>query len=695
MSFSFRSPLVGSGKHGLISRCLGALLATSTTIVGAQPTQPPAQDLPYSADFSGLAHGSTTYPTGWQGWSVSSNPSSSYATGAPLGNRNLLGNASAATSTGGVLNYNGKLGLLAGAGVNPGLVLSVNTTNAIDVEVSYQVGTVRDPFNGTTNTRIGSVTLQYRVGVSGAFTSLVDVSYQNPGQLQTGSGVTTPLSPTTKSLTLPASCNNKPVVQLRWVYRDVSGSGERPGFSIDNISVATGVVCTENVTLELRTDLNSNDAAWEIVTFDSNVIYCSGEGYPAGITSPIASTCCLPAGCYRLLVFDNAGDGFGTTGGYQLRTATGDPKLNRIIDNFSNFTEGFLSTMGSGPSAFCLPLSEQKPIYTSRDKLDWTTGSYIVAEEDGAVSAQWQVGDQTDDGYEFWFFDPNGSYSYRRFRNHATSDGFANVGATRACHARVNGWFASNHIPANVLMNVRIRSRVNGQNGAWGPAFRFKIDPVRAACPLTKLMDIPGNPFLSCDQTRTWGIGNYVHARPVSGANRYQFRFRIAAENFNRVITSNNYFVQLNWATQPLIPGKTYDVDVRVSKDGGNTWCVSGNSWGENCKLTIAPGNMSSEGQNLAMNPESSVNAAPRIWPNPGTGKHITMAMEHVPQDVQSLTVELFDLSGKRISEQRIPVAGAAIQTTLDLPGQLAPGTYLVSVTAGEQRHGLRMVVVP
>ena len=30
---------------------------------------------------------------------------------------------------------------------------------------------------------------------------------------------------------------------------------------------------------------------------------------------------------------------------------------------------------------------------------------------DAAVTAEWQVGDQTDDGYQFWFFDADGGYS--------------------------------------------------------------------------------------------------------------------------------------------------------------------------------------------------------------------------------------------------------------------------------------------
>ncbi|MBK7114445.1 MAG: hypothetical protein IPH60_18665 [Flavobacteriales bacterium] len=93
------------------------------------------------------------------------------------------------------------------------------------------------------------------------------------------------------------------------------------------------------------------------------------------------------------------------------------------------------------------------------------TNKFIVATENVAVSGQYGVTNNTS-GYEFWFFDPNGTYSYRRFRNHATSDGFG-VGALRANHFRLNAWtntVNTPHLPNDVLLNVRIRGRVAGVN---------------------------------------------------------------------------------------------------------------------------------------------------------------------------------------------------------------------------------------
>jgi hypothetical protein len=81
-------------------------------------------------------------------------------------------------------------------------------------------------------------------------------------------------------------------------------------------------------------------------------------------------------------------------------------------------------------------------------KVDWTVNRYVVATENVAVSAEWINGgannvQDANSGYEFWIFDPNGSYSYRRFRSHNVSDGKSPANANRACHMKINGWFNS------------------------------------------------------------------------------------------------------------------------------------------------------------------------------------------------------------------------------------------------------------
>jgi hypothetical protein len=452
------------------------------------------------------------------------------------------------------------------------------------------------------------------------------------------------------------------------------------------------------ITLELRTNNTYDQISWEIRSV-SGTLVCSGGGYSALINAPITAFCDLGDDCYTLRVEDSAGDGFGVGGGYQLRLSGTNSANVRIIDNLGNFNSGSLSTISGGPNAFCFPMSTNRPLYHHRDRIDFVSQEYLVCEEDLDVSAQWQVGDQTLSGYQFWFFDPNGGYSFRRFRNHATSDGFANVGATRACHMKINNWAVANRIPENVLMNVRIRTRVNGTYAAFGPAYRFKIDPVRALCPLTKLLDYVESQYLSCNQVRNFGPGNWVHARVVPGANRYQFRFRIPAENFSRSITSNTYFLQLNWATMPLEAGKTYVVDVRASKDGGATWCSNFiapalNPWGDLCNLTIAA-NAQGDDQNMANNTSTD---AITMWPNPNRGDQLWIDLSGIEAGAESdmyrtVAVDIFDMTGKRIMARIIPTQGDRLNTVLNLNGDLATGMYLVNITAGGKRYTERLVI--
>jgi len=474
-------------------------------------------------------------------------------------------------------------------------------------------------------------------------------------------------------------------------YIYVTGFGAASGsFDLTVTCGTTAPTCVgaNGLTLEFQTDATPAQTTWEVRNSAGTVVAVSGGPLvaPNGIQT---QALCLPDGCYTLRVFDSAGDGI-TNGGYTLRQAGPVSLDTRIIDNFRNFSSGSLSAIGNGPNAFCFPMSTQKPIFVARDKMDWVEFEYLVSEPDNDVSAQWQVGDQTLSGYQFWFFDPNGSYSFRRNRNHATSDGFGPANEFRACHMKINNWALANRIPANVLMNVRIRARVAGTYKDFGPAYRFKIDPVRAACPLTKLNDIPDQQYLSCNQTRNWGPGNWVHARQVSGANRYQFRFRIPAEGFSRSIIANTYFLQLNWGTLPLQPGKTYNVDVRVSKDGGATWCTSGPQWGDNCTLTIGNGAQDDE-QNLGLG--NTTNGSLAMWPNPNRGDQLWIDLNGIEAGVETVAVDIFDLTGKQIVARIIPTQGDRLNTVLNLNGDLATGMYLVNITAGDKRYTERLVI--
>jgi len=201
-------------------------------------THPVPQGLPYSQDFSGLAHNSSTFPDGWQGWTIPDSINASYNTAPPMGNSNLRASSTAGTTTAAVQNYNGKVGIYTGIDANRCIVLAVNTTGFTNVQVAYDAMTIRIPTNASSR----GVGLQYRIGTTGAFTPLTTTDedlnneYRTHMSPVTTSG-TTPVGPEARTVALPPECEGQSVVQLRWTMRQAVSVTSAPSFAIDNVSV--------------------------------------------------------------------------------------------------------------------------------------------------------------------------------------------------------------------------------------------------------------------------------------------------------------------------------------------------------------------------------------------------------------------------------------------------------------------------
>lgn len=196
-------------------------------------TNPAPRTLPYSENFNTML--APTYPTGWVGWSQAT-LAGAFQTAAPTGDRVLAANGTAALTTNNVYDFSQKLGFLNSGTTNHGLATALVTTGLASINVSYSIMTIRD-----NNERTLVVGLQYRVGTSGAFTNIPGTSYHNNLTVQTSGN--TGVNVQTRSITLPAACNNQSVVQLRFIAKDSTGAGARPSFAIDNFS-ASGISCS-------------------------------------------------------------------------------------------------------------------------------------------------------------------------------------------------------------------------------------------------------------------------------------------------------------------------------------------------------------------------------------------------------------------------------------------------------------------
>jgi len=480
--------------------------------------------------------------------------------------------------------------------------------------------------------------------------------------------------------------------------------------------------CCNDFILEFQSGTgNANAVTYEVLNESGTTTVLSGNN-PVPANSIGTRTLCLADGCYQLRVTDAGGDGLV---GYVLR----ETGLNgrRFIDNTGNMSNGTSQISSSG--TFCVPMSADELTWSSCDKLDWVNNKYLVCHSNAAVSAEWIVGgansvQDANSGYEFWTFDPNGTYSYRKFRSHNVSDGFSPATANRAAHMKINNWYNSvltPLIPQNTLLNVRVRGRVNGTNLAFGPACTMKLDAARAACPLVKLQDDPTNTSdYSCGVTRSFGGTNTAANKitalppqfspaPYGGGTgvHFQFRFRIPAEGVCIVLppqTSPTRY--LNWnstVASPLLCSKTYEVDVRVSKDGGNTWCIGGPAntacsdsepWGLVCNVTIGCG-----GSNFNYpSPSNLSQGSLTLYPNPNRGDQLFVTISNLDPDVDRVTMDLFDLTGKRIASRTIAVEGGTLNTMVDISrttagDELNDGLYLVQLRAGGSIWNERLII--
>jgi endonuclease/exonuclease/phosphatase family metal-dependent hydrolase len=214
-------------------------------------TMPQVKSLPYTEEFNGLG---ATYPSGIQGWNASTptssnlpTPSSFTTSGTIKSDQGLIASGSATSTTGGIYNFTGKIGFLNGGGfLDQAIALAINTTGSNGVQVQYDALVIRNPYGVSGSNRVNEMALQYRVGETGDFVTLSETLFQNNTTTRTSEAVASQTDH--KKIMLPAGCDNQPIVQLRWITRQVSGGGSRPSFAIDNIDVRSDIIAPINIT---------------------------------------------------------------------------------------------------------------------------------------------------------------------------------------------------------------------------------------------------------------------------------------------------------------------------------------------------------------------------------------------------------------------------------------------------------------
>ena len=363
-----------------------------------------------------------------------------------------------------------------------------------------------------------------------------------------------------------------------------------------------------------------------------------------------------------------------------------DDQGRRLIDNSLN-GDGFTSTSSlSNGIGWCVPIESNglignaSPPNASCDKLTYEPSDYFIAEPVAAVVPA------NGDGYQFWMFEPNGSYSRRVFQTNGVYNGHSDSDPNDACYLRFD-WLNTLPVPEDTILNVRVRAKISNVYQEFGPACLAMVhdqivnpDP----CTMTTMVDDPNNPNYSCDVVLEFGGSDKVVAYPLAGVNKYRFRFADQNSAFARNIAGASNARVLNWNTSPLVDGATYDVSVAVSYDNGATYCP----FGPSCPITIA-NPPSAQGRDLLFTNEFSMN----VYPNPNRGQDVNVKLEHIQKDVDKIEIDLFDSYGKIVHRETIYQPGDDVTTILKLDENLSEGVYVISVQFGDSVHTEMLVV--
>ena len=510
----------------------------------------------------------------------------------------------------------------------------------------------------------------------------------------TGGPYDTSNSTTTEALALtPGECYT---FQAEDAFRSLTGSSvkvKRDGNTLiqttdlsslytKGLETAAGGGCTNDLVLSLYTDSLGSETQWEIVQEGTEAVMCMGASYPDDALTH-EETCCLPDGCYLLRVSDLGGDGI-AGGGYVLRTSAG----KRIIDNTGNFQSGSLSAIGNNGS-FCLPLGDDRLITASCDRLELQRG-VTSACSDKLTANNLHGGGNI---YQFWIYDPNG----------LAPDTLIGPGSNILAMNQLQG------ISAGVLYNVRVRTRISpGVWRPWGPACRMSISASASPCRATKLVDDPGSPNFSCGKTVTLpaagggnGAANRLVAKPVTrlnancvsvAANKYQFRFKDTDTQVVTVINGVGIGSYCYMTRSTFDACKVYEVEVRASFNGsGGPWCT----YGEICTVSTAGGCFGNAEERMVGTNVTEKDNGFHIYPNPNHGDQVFLSLDAVELGVTTVSVDIYDTFGRRVSTRTLAVKDGAIHAGMAIHGELATGMYVVHITAGDAIYTERLVVRP
>ncbi|MBK8340471.1 MAG: T9SS type A sorting domain-containing protein [Flavobacteriales bacterium] len=440
-------------------------------------------------------------------------------------------------------------------------------------------------------------------------------------------------------------------------------------------------VTGETMIVEITTDNDPSQLIWQIYDQGNQLVGVSPVYATPNITDP--TTLCLSTlngTCFNFFLFDFLGDGLSQTGNgsgsWRLRTTGGATLLG---DDFDGTVDGTFSPTVSPLSGwytnghpFCLPAGPTEPLPSECGIFTNNLQSKVYCKALPGVT-----------NYQFQFLRPDEGYSRqisvpRNWVKFGEMQTFPlQPGETYFCRVRADQAPFGNY-----------------STDKYGTGCEMGIDPsLVPGC--TGLVDDIGAPAHSCGVIKVFGGSQKIWAQPVLGATQYRFRFQnglIDPDGPNlpgapalgtRIITVSSYALVLSWTNFTLVNGSTYDVTVEVLVAGQwSGYC------GPVCQVEID----NTPGQSLR-GMEASTSSDLQVWPNPVRDGQVNVLIGGLTDDTQRITLDVFDIYGKRVMAFDKENSGSVFNTILDMDG-IAAGVYMVSVTVNDRVYQQRVSVL-
>ena len=262
------------------------------------------------------------------------------------------------------------------------------------------------------------------------------------------------------------------------------------------------------------------------------------------------------------------------------------------------------------------------------------------------------------------------------YRYRVTAGGFSQV------YTRGYQWtnFKLSFIPGisyNTTYNVEVAAFIDG---SWGP--------YGSACQVTTPSNVPLTQMVSSQCNITLSSWNqYLFYQGVPGADNYRVEITNTGSGFNTVYVRGYQWTtrRFDWASNNYLPNTTYNVRVAASVNG--TW----GSYGPVCTITTPATPQPRLAVAFESNESNKEKATQELtlFPNPA---HDQVWLQGGWETNESVTLQVFDLTGKRILIQNLEVEAAGNPIHLSVDG-FSPGLYLVQVQREVSTQTVRLIV--